>query len=521
MDLGYTLLWMVGAASVVGLAAMLVRYKLRYPGWLAVYSLNAALVVVLARLAPAEAGYISFAIWTPTVLIPTFAVRWASRLVVMQRYEQARRLLLVASALHPFDGWRQQPKLLRALGHLQRGEVERSRALLEEAQGADTWLGRAARLQIYRLDRRWEELRRWFEAHPSPEELRRDPTAVSFYLRALGELGDVEALLRAYADAAPRTELSVQLPTLQLFVAAFAGRPGLVEVILGGTLAHFPPEQKAFWVGTSHQAAGDVERARGLFEPIAREGSPLVRRFAELRLGEPIAAAPKEGMSAEGKSTIEGMAREVEAARVAVGVTKRPPIAAFVIALITVGVFLAELPGGSTDQENLYRMGALVLSPGEGFEVETWRVLTACFLHYGAVHLVMNMLGLLFLGRLLERAVGAARFCVVYLAAGVGSNALYMLAAGARGGEPMLLVGASGCIMGIVGALMAIYARRWRRDRTRVSRAQLLPFLAMLVGQSVFDLMTPQIAMVVHLAGVVLGFAVCWRMGEPATKRER
>ena len=81
---------------------------------------------------------------------------------------------------------------------------------------------------------------------------------------------------------------------------------------------------------------------------------------------------------------------------------------------------------------------------------EWWRLVTSLFVHTGFVHLVVNMLGLLQAGLLLERLVGRVAVAAVYLSAGV-FTALVRLSA-----SPVdVSVGASGAIFGIYGLLLA------------------------------------------------------------------
>lgn len=77
-----------------------------------------------------------------------------------------------------------------------------------------------------------------------------------------------------------------------------------------------------------------------------------------------------------------------------------------------------------------------------------WRIFTSGFTHFGAVHLLMNMVSLYFLGRVVEPALGRTRFIALYLAS---------MLAGAAGALIMqpglgLTAGASGAIFGLLGA---------------------------------------------------------------------
>ena len=78
-----------------------------------------------------------------------------------------------------------------------------------------------------------------------------------------------------------------------------------------------------------------------------------------------------------------------------------------------------------------------------------WRLLTSAFLHFGIVHLLMNMLFLGIIGRFAERVFGHAAFAALYLLAGIGGNlaSLYW--------QPAIVgAGASGAIFGIYGGVL-------------------------------------------------------------------
>jgi rhomboid protease GluP len=143
---------------------------------------------------------------------------------------------------------------------------------------------------------------------------------------------------------------------------------------------------------------------------------------------------------------------------------------------------------------------------------EPWRLLTAMFLHAGVIHIAMNMLCLYQL-RIVERLLGRASFAALYLAAGLGGGLL-----SAARSTPVVSVGASGAVFGLVGGFGAyLLSNRRRLDEDAVKRQgrSLLSFLGLnvMIGFSM-----PSIDMSAHLggllAGAAAGLALTLRPGE-------
>jgi membrane associated rhomboid family serine protease len=177
--------------------------------------------------------------------------------------------------------------------------------------------------------------------------------------------------------------------------------------------------------------------------------------------------------------------------------------AVFIFILLNVAAFVIELAVGDwNDPEVLRRIGAL-----DPYSVvvqrEYWRFATALFLHAGFLHLGFNCFALYVLGPGLERAIGTVRFVVCYLLSGLASGAGVIVLMLMHLVEPAQLIGASGSIMGIVGA----WAGFLLRHRHAPQAKQRLANVGMIVAiQIVFDLSTPQVSMAAHLCGLIAGF---------------
>jgi rhomboid protease GluP len=137
-----------------------------------------------------------------------------------------------------------------------------------------------------------------------------------------------------------------------------------------------------------------------------------------------------------------------------------------------------------------------------------WRLLAAMFLHYGWLHLTMNMLGLLLLGPFVEKSLGRVKFVATYLFSGLVSMAFVASVTHWRQMGDELLVGASGSIMGLVGATAIVWLRNWQTGRSHVALQRLRRVGLVIALQMVFDLVTPQVSMAAHTSGVITGCVV-------------
>lgn len=165
-----------------------------------------------------------------------------------------------------------------------------------------------------------------------------------------------------------------------------------------------------------------------------------------------------------------------------------------------VGGAFGGLGGTSTP---LHRWGAVIGyasyvdgGPAHGVAAgEYYRLFTAMFLHYGLLHIALNMWALWVLGRQLEYALGPVRFLALYLLCGFGGNvAVYLFSA-----PNIPTAGASTAIFGLFGAFLPVL-RRLGRDTSA-----LIPIL---VVNLVFTLTVPGISIAGHLGGLASGVVI-------------
>ena len=180
------------------------------------------------------------------------------------------------------------------------------------------------------------------------------------------------------------------------------------------------------------------------------------------------------------------------------------PVVAFII-LINIVVFGLELHRGAlSDRIMMHRLGALDIGAviGKG---EFWRLFTALFLHEGLLHLGFNLFALYIIGPPLEKILGAIRFGVCYLISGIGSTIGVVALTQLKILRPAELIGASGCVMGLVGVWAGFLLRH--RDGWQ-AKQRLQNILMIIVIQILFDIFTPQVSTSAHLCGLITGFAI-------------
>jgi membrane associated rhomboid family serine protease len=152
---------------------------------------------------------------------------------------------------------------------------------------------------------------------------------------------------------------------------------------------------------------------------------------------------------------------------------------------------------------------------------EVWRLVTANLLHaapWMPVHFVLNGLGLLALGSLLEWTIGSARTALVMACTGIGAMAAGLIV------DYEEALGASGVVMGVFGALVFLELRfgdelpaHWR-----LPRAVLWLGIGLQVALEVAAwAFLPIIASGAHLGGFLTGFGVAALVGRAGLYRER
>lgn len=185
------------------------------------------------------------------------------------------------------------------------------------------------------------------------------------------------------------------------------------------------------------------------------------------------------------------------------------PLVTYTLIALNVVVFAATAVQAQDVMRNfdslLMERGALwppVVAGGEW-----WRILTSGFLHFGPLHLAVNMLALWILGRELERALGVSRYLALYALSLLGGS----VAVFAFSATDTQTAGASGAVYGVLGGILIVLLRL---------RLNLTPIIGIIVINLAISVGVEQISLFGHLGGLIIGALVSIAMVYAPDKRK-
>ncbi len=182
---------------------------------------------------------------------------------------------------------------------------------------------------------------------------------------------------------------------------------------------------------------------------------------------------------------------------------RNPPVVTLSLIAVNIAVFILSLS-----------MGLPEVVANYGFRPASHQpvtFLTHMFLHGGFSHIIGNMIFLWLVGCILEMGSGRLFLLICYFLTGLGSVGLFWAV---YGSSDIPLVGASGAIAGLMGAMAVLFGRSKIKvfyslgfyfDYVRIPAIALLPLW---IGNELFQLYTTpgsNIAYVAHLGGLVSG----------------
>lgn len=148
---------------------------------------------------------------------------------------------------------------------------------------------------------------------------------------------------------------------------------------------------------------------------------------------------------------------------------------------------------------------------------EWWRLLTSMFMHFGVLHLALNMWALYQAGHFLERILGRSLYALTYLGAGlVGGFASVLWY-----GDQVWSAGASGAVFGVFGGLLGYVVRQKQAIPKSVYQSMLRSSLSFAAYNILFGMTRSGIDNAAHVGGLAGGFVFAWLVALPLDREIR
>lgn len=139
---------------------------------------------------------------------------------------------------------------------------------------------------------------------------------------------------------------------------------------------------------------------------------------------------------------------------------------------------------------------SLITSPSQ-----IYRIFTSMFLHADAAHIFGNMILLYYLGEIIEKKMGGIPYLALYFFSGIwGSLATFI--SEIISGEYVVVIGASGAVFGLLGALLALAIFRIVNQST-MQPGRIVVVLIFVIFEGFRD---TQVAIWAHVGGLIAGF---------------
>ena len=180
---------------------------------------------------------------------------------------------------------------------------------------------------------------------------------------------------------------------------------------------------------------------------------------------------------------------------------KTYPVTAVLFLINAVMFLLTEFAGRPGSTDTMLRLGAAYTPYIR--DGQYWRLITACFLHFGIGHLVNNMIALVAVGSILEKWLGHVRYFIFYMIAGLSGSILTYVAE-LLSGDQSVSAGASGAIFGLIG----IYAVILLKNRSRLGRDMVLRVVFGVTLAVLPGFYNKGISLTAHLGGLLAGIVM-------------
>jgi len=216
---------------------------------------------------------------------------------------------------------------------------------------------------------------------------------------------------------------------------------------------------------------------------------------------------------------IEVEEREAAEIDAAMNLSKSNLYVTYGIIALNILIFIAMIIDGA----GLFTPNALVhLKWGSNYSPLTltgdwWRLISSIFIHFGIIHLLMNMYCLYTVGVYLEPMLGKLRYLAAYLCTGLVAS---LVSLWWHAGEPVNSAGASGAVFGMYGVFLALLTSNLIPKKVK---DELLKSILLFIAFNLLYGLKGGIDNSAHigglLSGFVFGYGLVWTIKKEREER--
>lgn len=162
----------------------------------------------------------------------------------------------------------------------------------------------------------------------------------------------------------------------------------------------------------------------------------------------------------------------------------------------------------NSGEDFIDKMDSLLLNFGVNnrylvLDGQYWRLISHQFVHNSFWHLFFNMYSLVYIGLMIENKLGWKKFLFIYIFSGICGGLTSLLFH-----EESVMMGASGAIMGLFGAFLALLLNKsFEKNATKSLLISTAIVLAIILFNGAISKRTDNAA---HISGIISGFLLCY-----------
>lgn len=284
MDLNNILFWLSAGTSLIFFFQAIQVKAVRNKRWIftlaGILSVSGITYVFWHKYCGFISGGLSFVF----IILPILCYRLEIKLSRNKNFPDLIRLRRLFRWLYPYQAWPLEEAILKANVSMSNGNLEEAVATLEQLEINDPDSVLYRNWYILYLKRNWAHIITLFENEASDIHRKKDVELIMQYIRAKGEVGDLNGMLDTMDKYHGILEHNInQYHFFILMAAAFCGHGDFVMQLFSRKkfMPTIDPNTRTMWLAVSAYASGNIETGFDIIKPYLKSNDCFLRLNAE------------------------------------------------------------------------------------------------------------------------------------------------------------------------------------------------------------------------------------------------